>query len=506
MSILAFGLSTGEILMSIPSIGLAINWIIEGKFHDKWQRIKELRYAPLFFLLIYLIHILWVFLANDKDMAIKDLVLKLPLLCFPLVLGSSTIINKKEWHVIMSAFIMGLMVNSIVGYWKYFNLDFTDYRELSVFVSHIRLSLLIGIGVLLLLITILNQTDKRKFWLIIPLLSIGYFVRILESGTGYLSLLLAGFIFTWYWAVKLKQKRYFRIFIGTTIIGILLAVIGVNLAYKSVTHVRDTTDLENLDYYTPNGGIYMHKVDSKLLDNGYYLWLNICPPEVKKAWQERSDIPFDGVDAKGQKLYGTLYRYVTSKGLRKDYAGVMALSEMDIKNIENGIVSSVPRKYGVTARVKEIIYEVITFKENMDPNGHSMIQRMYYLEAGLNLFQENLILGTSKGDEMPSYHDYYFNHNSLLKIDNQLRAHNQFLSFFVCFGIIGGIIILIGILYPLIVIKKHLFTLAFIGFAGLSFVTDDVLDTQAGVTFFAFFYCFFVFNTTKEHYYKSISS
>lgn len=506
MCTLAFGLSTGEILMSIPSIGLAINWLLEGKFKEKGERVKNLKFAPLFLLLIYIVHIVWVLFASDKTTALNDLVLKLPLLCFPIVLGSSKILNKKEWHIIMAAFILGLVVNSFVGYWKYFNLDFTDYRELSIFISHIRLSLLIGVGVLLLLITLLNQNDKRKYWLLLPLVLIAYYVRILESGTGYISLLLAGFIFTWYWAVKLKQKKYFRIFMGASVISILLAAIGIFMAYQSVTFVRDTADKNNLDYYTPNGGTYIHDTKSELLDNGYYLWLYVCPFEVEKAWSERSEMSFKGLDKKGQKLYGTLYRYVTSKGLRKDYQGVMSLSEIDIKNIENGITSSVPRKYGITARVKEIIYEVLTYRENIDPNGHSIIQRMYYLNAGLALFNQNLLLGASKGDELAAYHKLYSDNNSLLKIENQLRAHNQFLSFFVCFGVIGGLLIIIGIVQPFLALKKHLYTLAFLGFGLLSFITDDVLDTQAGVTFFSFFYCFFLFNTTKNYYSKSITS
>ncbi len=506
MCVLAFGLATGEILMSIPSIGLAINWLVEGKFKTKWERIKELKFTPLFFLLVYFVHVVWVLFAENKGDAFQDLVLKLPLMCFPVVLGSSKIFNKKEWHTIMASFVAGLMVSCTVGYWKYFTLDFVDYRDLSVFISHIRLSLMIGVGVLILLITILNQKDKRKYWLLIPLIFIAYFVRVLQSGTGYISLLLAGFIFVWYWVDKLQQRKYFKLFVAASISGIALALLGVFLAFKSVTHVQDTADKSNLELTTAHGGNYIHHKESQLLDNGYYLWLYVCPPEAKKAWQERSNISFDSLDAKGQKLYGTLYRYTTSKGLRKDYDGIMALTDEDVLKIEQGIVSSVPKKYGVTARVKEIIYEVLTYRENVDPNGHSLIQRMYYLDAGINLFQANPFLGTTKGDESAAYHQYYADHNSLLKPDNQLRAHNQFLSFFVCFGVIGGMLILIGIIYPIVALKKHLYTLAFIGFGSLSFLTDDVLDTQAGVTFVAFFFCFFLFSTTQDHYSKSISS
>ncbi len=506
MSLLAFGISTGEILMSIPSIGLAINWLVEAKFKEKWQRIKSLKYTPLAFLLVYFVHVIWLLFTNDLDSGIKDLVLKLPLLCFPLVFGSIPLLSKKEWWIIVFSFIGGIFISTLAGYYIYYFKEFTDYREISVFVSHIRLSILIGISVVLILLALFNFKSKHKYWLLIPLLLFVYFIRILESGTGYISLVLAIFSFLFYQVYIFKKKIYFislMIFICLSILG---SGLWVYVAYESAIEIKDTADKNNLETFTPLGGVYLHQLESNLLENGYYVWIYICPEEVDSAWKQRSNFKMDSLDLKGQPMYGTIYRYLTSKGLRKDYLGVMALKDEDIKAIEKGEVSAVPRKYGITARIKEVIYEVVSFRENIDPNNRSIIQRMYYLDAGFQVFKSNILLGVSKGDEMETYYKFYEDNKSRLRKEYQLRAHNQFLSFFVCFGLIGGVVILFGILYPIFVLKKHFLSYVILLFLFVGCITDDILDTQAGVTLFSFFFCWTFFQTQNNHFHKSIIS
>jgi len=79
--------------------------------------------------------------------------------------------------------------------------------------------------------------------------------------------------------------------------------------------------------------------------------------------------------------------------------------------------------------------------------------------------------------------------------DQRWRSHNQFLSIFVGFGVFGLVWFLFAIFYPPIALKRFddFFYLVFILIALLSMMTEDTIESQMGVTFFAFFYSFFLF-------------
>jgi len=85
--------------------------------------------------------------------------------------------------------------------------------------------------------------------------------------------------------------------------------------------------------------------------------------------------------------------------------------------------------------------------------------------------------------------------NSPLSKDSRLRAHNQYLSIAVAFGIVGLVWFLITLFYPIFLCgksKSYLYV-SFLLIAIVSFLTEDTLETQAGVTFYAFFNSFLLF-------------
>ena len=53
--LLAIGLTFGKIILSISMIGLTINWLFEGEFSEKHQRIKKRKYIPYYLAGIFLI-------------------------------------------------------------------------------------------------------------------------------------------------------------------------------------------------------------------------------------------------------------------------------------------------------------------------------------------------------------------------------------------------------------------------------------------------------------------
>ena len=87
--------------------------------------------------------------------------------------------------------------------------------------------------------------------------------------------------------------------------------------------------------------------------------------------------------------------------------------------------------------------------------------------------------------------------NSPLEKKFRLGAHNQYLTFAVTFGIAGFVWFLFSLFYPLRqLVQAKMFDYFYITFfviALLSMLSEDTLETQAGVSFFAFFNCLLLF-------------
>jgi O-antigen ligase len=94
-----------------------------------------------------------------------------------------------------------------------------------------------------------------------------------------------------------------------------------------------------------------------------------------------------------------------------------------------------------------------------------------------------------------AFKEQYVKDGSMLDEKWRLRAHNQYLSIAVAFGIPGLLLFISVLFYTLVnrLKKGDTLFLAFWLVAAISMFTEDTLETQAGVTFFALFYCLFLF-------------
>ncbi|MBC7862484.1 MAG: hypothetical protein IAF38_05870, partial [Bacteroidia bacterium] len=137
------GLNWGSSLISIAESLLFLNWLAEGNFKWKWQRMKE---SKIFLICIsfYLLHILACLWSNNLGYAIKDLWVKAPLLLFPLLFVSTPPPQLKEWKLVLSIYVLatiGTTLWSMVFYFGWRPLEGADPRKISRFDSHIRLSM-----------------------------------------------------------------------------------------------------------------------------------------------------------------------------------------------------------------------------------------------------------------------------------------------------------------------------------------------------------------------------
>ena len=122
-------------------------------------------------------------------------------------------------------------------------------------------------------------------------------------------------------------------------------------------------------------------------------------------------------------------------------------------------------------------------------------QRLEYLRATIYIIQDNFLIGVGTGDLEDAFYEEFTYMNSSLESRYMYHAHNQFLGIFVALGLLGFVVFIVGLFYPAIVLsgfKDYYFSIFFLIMI-ISMFSDDTLETQAGVTMFAFFYSLLLF-------------
>lgn len=154
----------------------------------------------------------------------------------------------------------------------------------------------------------------------------------------------------------------------------------------------------------------------------------------------------------------------------------------------------------VRMRTNEIAFEINNYKNGGDPSGQSIAQRFVFWKIALDIFKTSPIIGIGTGDIKQAYKDYYASHPGLIDEKFQHRAHNQYLTILFTFGILGFLIFIYGIVSPMFYERKlfDYFYVVFIISFLLSMTMEDTIETQAGVTFYAFFNSLFLFSRPKN--------
>jgi O-antigen ligase len=135
-----------------------------------------------------------------------------------------------------------------------------------------------------------------------------------------------------------------------------------------------------------------------------------------------------------------------------------------------------------------------TVSEGLDRTSteSTTVRRLIWQEC-LSLISANLLTGTGVGDANDALYEAYRKSGLTGAYEHRLNAHNQFLQTFIGMGI-GGFILLVVITAGQIFTgwKRNNFLLAWFALLiSMNFMVESMLQTAAGVIFFAFFFCFF---------------
>jgi hypothetical protein len=496
--VVVVALPLSKFLASAAQILLAATWLAEGKFDEKWRRIKMCPQI-LVFTLVFIIPVLALSYTSDLAYGIHDIKLKLPLLLMPLVLGSIRPLDKSEMRIILGGFVIAVFIGAIVSLSIMLGVgpsEYTSDRQSILFISHIRFALMVVLAVFILFYFIFDPSTSLRLnlFLVTCALSLIVFLFLLKSLTGVVILLIGGWILTFRWGLKNKDMmiRWF-VFVGLATLPVLVAVYLSGQVSQFYT-LRE--EAGQLDTKTVKGNPYWNDTASPMIENGYHVGWYLCETELRDGWNKMSGFDYNGRDRKGQELKYTLIRYLTSMGLRKDAYGVSQLKSDDIRMIENGFANCIyknPKKFSV--RMYETIWEIDQYKKGANPSGHSVIQRIEYLKTGWAIFCDHPLFGVGTGDTPAAFEEKYDQMNSPLDPEWRRRAHNQLLTFMISFGMVGFILIAIAIVLPMFIEKRksRYFIVMFLLITLLSMLNEDTLETQAGVAFFSLFYCLFVF-------------
>jgi len=452
---------------------------------------------------IYLMHIIGLFYTTDMDYALKDLRVKLPLLLFPIVFVTMEKISYKRFRILMLFYVVASLAGTLISFYLLMKGNFVDIREISPFISPIRFGLNICFAILTLIYFIVFDKGfklwhKLTFGLMVIWLII--FLILLESLTSLWILVIVSIIYLIILLFK-TQKMAVKLAFVILAVGIPLSLFFyVKHVVKSA--VNPPSISAELEPQTQSGNPYVHDTVVRGVEDGRYIGLYLCMPELKSTWNQVSDYDFNGKTDGGEEIKETLIRYLTSKDLRKDADGVYALTNRDIRKIEKGVANyNYVNNPGLRTRILKIMMGYDVYIKTGDPSGSSVMQRIEYSKASLKLISKNFWMGVGTGDIEDKLINQYTQMGSELKAKFRFHAHNQFLASFITFGIFGFLWFVFAMIYP--AIKLHgfnsYFFVSFFLIIVFSMFSDDTLETQAGATLFAFFYSFLLLGKEREN-------
>ena len=529
LGVIIASLPFSKLLLSIGQMMLAGGWIVErfnaGRLFARLSSLsfqkRALQVVPysvyllfagifkgfrefyrqkpaLVFSSIFILHIAGLLLTSDFDYAVKDLRTKFPLFLLPLILSTSKAFDEKGFYRYLMLFVAAVLVRSLFNTWLIAAHDYVDIRDVSRNISHIIFSLLLSLCIFILAHFLFQKKNFPGWLKALFLLLIVWFLVYLVISQSFTGLSITLISLLALIPLMILTIRNSRIRAGL-LFSIILIAIAIVVSFRSVVkdyyHVNPV-DLTKLDTVTSRGNPYIHNITSTQTENGNYVWLYIQWDEMRGTWNKRSRFPFDSLDLKNQTVAHTVVRYLTSKGWRKDADALEKLTDMEVFAIEKGVANYVfLDEFSVRGRIYEFLSGYDIYRKTGNPTGSTVMQRIEFWKASLGIIHDSWLTGVGTGDMNKVFAAQYKKMDSKLAPDQRWRSHNQFLSIWIGFGIFGLAWFLIALFYPPVMMKRmnDYFVIILLIITILSMLTEDTIESQTGVTFFALFYSLFLF-------------
>jgi O-antigen ligase len=115
--------------------------------------------------------------------------------------------------------------------------------------------------------------------------------------------------------------------------------------------------------------------------------------------------------------------------------------------------------------------------------------RIMRWKCAIEIISKKPLLGHGAGDEIPLLLDAYKKNNMMVSLKEEFNTHNQYLSILIKNGIVGLIAFLAMLIYffRLAIKQKDFIYFSFLTIIAIGLFTENIIDANKGIFFFAFF-------------------
>ncbi|MDO4217658.1 MAG: O-antigen ligase family protein [Bacteroidales bacterium] len=492
-------MTTSNYLMNMAWVFLAANWLLEWDMRHKFANFKT-NYLLQAWLVLFLLHVVGLLWSSNIAYGLDDLRKKLPLLFIPLVVLTSQPLSDKRYRWVLFSYIMAMLVASIIGLVRFFTIPDLPYRDIIPFISHIRFSLNLCLGIMLLGWQIIRaRSFQTRLWASLLATYFFLYLFLLQSYTGCIILFVLALVMLCHYWKTIENRRlrgamltlWCLVFISVgTLVGF-----HIHQYYHLIPQAKAPLAMQ-----TANGRPYTHQQDG-LIENGNYVNNYINDEEMWHEWRKRNNRDLYDTSATGYPIRGALVRYLNAKGLTKDSAGMAQLNNNEIDAIAKGIANPVYEKHlSIQRMVYVLCFEYENYRCFNSVRNFTMLQRFELWKNGWSVFLHSPLIGVGTGDVVDMCHKELIKSQSDLA-GTKKHTHNQYLTFLITFGLLGFIIIVW--MFVRAFRRQHLLRIApfliITTITLISFITEDTLETLAGAMFVTLFSTLFASHRLKNN-------
>jgi len=254
IQLVAFSIPILKMGLQIPILILIIVWIFSPK-----QNLKKVIWPILVFSGIYLFHALGLIYSSNLDAGLTDMIQKLSLLLFPVMVGTAVPMDRQDYRNTMGAFVIGTVAATLIGYgtsWVSYSqtndLDAFYMSDFSPFHHPSYLAMYMNMAIFILVF----NTYKRKlsrgmefiYWLGVLFLSLSLIFPASKMGLLTFVILVISIVFV---ASKLKKivSRQSFLLLVTSVLFVMFYLndpIAKSRVERAISVTKDKAE-DNMD-------------------------------------------------------------------------------------------------------------------------------------------------------------------------------------------------------------------------------------------------------------------